>query len=298
MTYLKINSKYEEYLASHEKGGYLRRAEYEHIGDTLEAGEQVNINHDCCPAGFDSKKRLYIKRTDDGTRTIAYCHHCEQSGSYGSTVYRTSKSKTTNSTARSGVCSTSNRLPSDYTGVEKEWSSAGRSWVYKYGITAGEIREYSIGYSDYYQRMVLPIYRDGKLNGYQLRKLETSEARDKRSEKYLTRAAVRPLFWVSKDLTTTNTLVITEDILSGIKCARFHPTVALLKASVSDGLIEWIAKQSFKKFIIFLDNDNRQVKQNQVILKNRLSLFGIVEIIHMNKDPKECSNAELKALLT
>ena len=40
-------------------------------------GEQRNVNHLNCPAGNDTKERLYIKRTEYGY--VGYCHHCQGS---------------------------------------------------------------------------------------------------------------------------------------------------------------------------------------------------------------------------
>jgi len=41
-----------------------------------------NINHPDCPAGTDTRKRLYITRTEDG-KIIAYCHNCGSKGYVG-----------------------------------------------------------------------------------------------------------------------------------------------------------------------------------------------------------------------
>ena len=46
----------------------------------LGVGEQTNLNHLGCPAGTDIKARLYVKVTEDGRMTLAYCHHCGQRG--------------------------------------------------------------------------------------------------------------------------------------------------------------------------------------------------------------------------
>lgn len=55
----------------------LHHTEYvPYASDTV--GFQVNINHEDCPAGIDTKARLYIKRTDGGI--VAHCHHCGKSG--------------------------------------------------------------------------------------------------------------------------------------------------------------------------------------------------------------------------
>ena len=183
------------------------------------------------------------------------------------------------------------RLPSDFDGVTKNWSSKGRVWVTRYGITEREIKRYSIGYSEWWQRVVLPVYNDGELYGYQLRRLYDGDERPK----YITRANKRNLFWHS--FKTKDTLVIVEDILSGIKCARIQDSLALLTVSISSDIIDWVVKNKYKRFFIFLDNDNRQVKQAQIALKNRLSLLGEVKIIHADRDPKEHSEKELEDLL-
>ena len=272
---------------------YLKKDEFVPQGQHLSAGEQININHVDCPAGHDTKKRLYIKRTDDGTKLIAYCHHCELSGSHGNRSYRTKRAKATASLNGYSTGKSGYRLPSDYEPAPGKWSSKGRSWVTRYGIEDAEISRYSIGYSEYHRRIILPVYNAGVLEGYQLRRIEPDDVKPK----YLTRANVRPLFWRSS-LLSSSKLVICEDILSGIKCARYQDSIALLKASETDEVVHWAITHGYKEFLIFLDDDNRQVKQAQIALKNRLSMFGTVSIIHADKDPKEHSNNELRGLLT
>jgi hypothetical protein len=41
---------------------------------------QINVNHALCSAGQDTKKRLYIRITEDGSRLLAFCHHCNRRG--------------------------------------------------------------------------------------------------------------------------------------------------------------------------------------------------------------------------
>src|SRR5688572_12518334 len=52
------------------------RLEYTHVKEHIpvSVGEQVHVNHDSCPAGTDTKKRLYIRRTNEAI--LAYCHNC------------------------------------------------------------------------------------------------------------------------------------------------------------------------------------------------------------------------------
>jgi hypothetical protein len=63
---------------------------------------------------------------------------------------------------------------------------------------------------------------------------------------------------------------------------------------MSDNELGYIVKAGYNDFIVFLDDDNAQVKKQQVVLKNRLESFGNVCIIHSGGiDPKEMSDKEL-----
>lgn len=82
---------------------YIPFDDFVHYGEDLTSGEQIHVNHDKCPAGLDTKRRLYIKRTEDDRYILAYCHNCSLSGRY-SIKYGAVKSATTKGKAeRDGV---------------------------------------------------------------------------------------------------------------------------------------------------------------------------------------------------
>jgi len=54
----------------------------------------------------------------------------------------------------------------------------------------------------------------------------------------------------------------------------------------------------YEEYVIFLDDDNADVRRQELILKNRLDVFGKARIIHTDKDPKEYTDQELKEILT
>lgn len=58
---------------------YLKEEDYKN--EQLTNGETIRINHSNCPAGTDRRQRLYITKTYDGKRLLAYCHNCGLSGS-------------------------------------------------------------------------------------------------------------------------------------------------------------------------------------------------------------------------
>jgi len=95
----------------------------------------------------------------------------------------------------------------------------------------------------------------------------------------------------------SDTLVIVEDILSAIKLGRHCDTIALLGTSFHDDDLLSIGK--YKRVIIYLDDDNAQVKRMQRKLKRRISyLCDDVQIYHSGGvDPKDLTDAEILEVL-
>ena len=88
-----------------------------------------------------------------------------------------------------------------------------------------------------------------------------------------------------------------EDIISGIRLGRHVSSAALLGTSISDLALNVIVRE-FDNFIIFMDDDNADVRMKQLVLKNRLEMFAPVRVIHTNgRDAKEHSDDELEEIL-
>ena len=282
----------------------IPRRDFEEAGKHLALGEQININHDDCPDGRDTRGRLYVKRKEDGL--VAFCHNCGGSG-FIATRFGHYKAKAKAASCGAGTHRISggysgatgafgDRLPEDFTGATSEWSPRARAWFFRYGLDEGSAYDYGLGYSEREQRVIIPIYRDGEVLGYQTRRVEPNDE----GPKYLTQAYEKPLFWCSNmvELLSSKPLVITEDVLSAIKVSRFCPSVALLTATASKSVIDWLVKTNSSEYIIFLDNDNRTVRKAQLALKNKLEMFAPTRIITADKDPKEHTYGELECLLT
>lgn len=267
--------------------------EHLELGKSLSIGEQVNVNHVGCEAGEDRKKRLYIKKVENGN-VLYYCHHCSQSRTVRNSV---SKARSTGSYHLKSYGSTSSKRPLT-TPIDSEsdtgkWPARARVWLYKYGITDAEIKRHGILYSEKLRRVILPVYNKGELVSYQTRRIWDDDDRPK----YLSYGNKDSVFHVEHR--DDGRLCIVEDILSSIKAGRYINTLALRKSSMSDNELRWIVEKGYNSFIIFLDDDNAQVKKQQLVLKNRLEVFGKVSIIHSGgSDPKEYSDEELKSWLT
>lgn len=282
---------------------YIPFDDFVPYGEELDNGEQIHINHETCTAGEDTRRRLYIKRTEDGRNILAYCHNCSLSGCY-SVKYAAARSATAKDMVLRESDSVPFRgtLPKGFNPNYKSWNSEQRAWLTRYGITEDEQKQYMLGVDTNTGKVILPVFRGGKLLGYQARYLGD----DKDVPKYVTKTSCKPMYWYSGDYakgtlqsSLDRCLCLTEDVLSGIKCARFVPTMALLTAFMGNEQVAFALRNNFDKFIIFLDDDNRNVKLNQVKIKAKLEQIGDVKLITgVGKDPKACSNSELKRLLT
>jgi len=294
---------------------YIPFEDFVPYSEDLLRGEQIHINHDNCTAGADTKRRLYIKRTEDGTNILAYCHNCSLHGRYVQDFGRAIAARSRN-TGNANSCNafdyesgrgkhgeTDKRAttPRNSEYDIRKWRREHRLWLQKYGIiTPKETDLYKICANEDLNGVILPVYRDKLLLGYQLR---TFDGGDK--PKYITRRVDNnALWWYSGDYllqSSPSDIVIVEDMLSGIKCARYSATVALLGANIGDDLLAFLLQKAIDKtrFTIFLDDDNRQIRMNQLKIKVKLEQCGYETriITGMGKDPKECSDEELRRLL-
>ena len=254
----------------------------------LAEGEQVHINHEECEAGIDTKRRLYIKRKNDGL--LFYCHHCCKSGSYSEAKFRSLEAIKGN-TKHASSSSATLSLPADYEASITSWPTRARAWVYRYGITDEEITKYGIGYSARERRVILPSWEDGVLLGYQTRKIFDEDT----GPKYTTYHHKKNFVW--KDLTNTNgVLVICEDVLSAIKLRRYYSSMALLSTHLHKCNYHYLFK--YEQILIYLDNNNPEVKLKALSMKKELEMYlPSVSIINIERDPKQLSNEELRNLV-
>lgn len=257
--------------------------------------EQIKINHANCPAGEDTKQRLYIKRIENNG-ILAYCHHCGKRGVAFSNATPTNYASSNSNRAKQakhGAHSRACKMPYDATTDTSKWHPAARAWIRKYGITDKEISEHGIFYSNYKGRVGLPTWDKSGIAHISYRKIHKTDL----GPKYLTEGCSSAAIISSQRLAgslSPTTIIIVEDLLSAIKCARVCNAVALNGVHLSDKLLSNIVKE-YNKIVIFLDDDCRQVKLNEIAIKNRIEQFGKdVTIVHSIKQPKELTEDEIR----
>lgn len=260
----------------------------------MECDEQAWLHH--CKEGKGNAK-LCITRTVRGH--IYHCFHCGESGGVleGSStdhpIIKRVKHSTSGPTKdRRGDWT----IPKDSTSTYGSISPEGRLWLDKY-ITPAEVTKHGIQYSVSLDRILLPVWNDERLCGYQSRRLSPSDPRPK----YLTYVNDRDRMWYytepDSSVATSNVVVIVEDMLSAIVCSRYVSALALFGTSIKDSALQYIIDKH-NKFLIFLDDDNAQVRAAQRKLQRRLDTFSeCVTIRGIGCDPKDCDDATLKGLL-
>lgn len=269
---------------------YLRTEEYMPYAPD-DVGDRVRVNHDSDDCSGDSNS-MTIERKHDGV--YAKCFRC---GKYG--VSREAKPRhffaTKEAERIDHDSSGAIRLPYDSERVVREWPSKARVWVARARITDEEVERYGLAYSARLGRVVLPIYSDGDMVGYQARKIYDDDP----GPKYYTRTKHPDrMVFISSNPSHSDTIVLCEDVLSAIRVGRFVSSGAILGTSTSDYALG-VLTEGRKYGIIYLDYDNRIVINNTIKLKNKLELLlDRVSLISNSIDPKQLSDKDLESLLS
>lgn len=182
-------------------------------------------------------------------------------------------------------------LPKDYTHVIPPHAAV---WFMQYGISPELASRHGIGWSDQYQRVVLPVYDredKSKLIAVQMRAVEPD-----RKPKYLNpggAAIRRALFWVEHPVIDGSATIVVEDILSAIKLGRKYPTVSTLGTTMTDERAVEIAKQT-SAAVLWLDND-RAGHKGMREAHRQLAFQGVrCWKVLSERDPKTYSQQEIE----
>ena len=248
-------------------------------------GQQIHVNHDGCLAGIDTKRRLYIKRTDRGL--VAYCHHCNESGYASDGLSQERLSTWVNKKSTATAAPIKPRL--------SKLSTEGEVWLKtNYCNTADENFN---GIEGERHKVALTLYNpEQQPIGWQVRNLK---AQPKYITYYTDNSTKGDASWFYKG---NKTLVITEDYLSAYRVHKNTglSSVALLRTNLSDRTLAQIYELEIDTIFIWLDPDEAGMEGTTKLYKKlthylpnniTVALFGI------DKEPKECTPAELMSIL-
>ena len=146
--------------------------------DELSENETIRINHDGCPAGTDTRRRLYI--TKKPQVILGYCHNCQQSAAryiaakdrFKPYHGRVSKEKTETDKVFAYPCTEK---------IDSHSPAEVTIWRQKNGLSIEECANYGIKYVADQHAILTPIRTMKRnfvaLNGYQLRPLTNEGAK-------------------------------------------------------------------------------------------------------------------------
>ena len=267
----------------------------------LQPGEQTKMNHGDCPAGVDTKQRLFVKR--ERGKLMAYCHNC---GTHGTLSLKDSRIR------RGGenllIENEKLHLPPDITFEPTEQPVEHIAWLHQYGIGRTLQLDYKIGWSNAFGRTILPVFGDGELLAYQRRRV----LRHDMGEKYLTTRLKNIKHPVFKSYPQPDAnfgppfrpLVLVEDILSAIKVGMEFDSWALLGTYMPNTVVDEVVAAGYTDVVVWLDDDNKQVKRTQKSIRRRLSPYVDVYVMRRSDmgvrpedkfDPKIFSPSEIRA---
>lgn len=258
---------------------------------SLPAGRSTKI--ECCA----SDKSLMVSNEARGYR--AYCFRCGPAGFVAHGDFSIDQLKR----RRAELDWQQNRvvsLPKDFT---TDIPPSEAVWLYKAGVSSAIAKHYGFGYSPLMRRVILPIYKQGVLQGYTAR--STINERPKYIEKVVEPSSTVfvsdpsiALPWSDDGLPgTIPDVLLCEDILSAVRVGRHvRLSIALLGTSATP---QQLPVSDIRGPVgIWLDSDKAGTKGAKVIQRS-LSLQGYeTKLIRSAKDPKYYSNREIRRLLS
>lgn len=254
----------------------------------LSDGESKRIDHEGCPAGHDSKKRLWVCRQNG--RVFWKCHHC---GEKGSLAVQNNRTQVLNR-LRPPESQDPNKieLPYDFDFNFLHWPPEARAWVLKYGIEKPQ----TWGWSESQGRVIIPVWEEG-LKGYQARKVLPEDL----GPKYLTRGR-NLLYRVScgggrEIVKEMDVACLVEDALSAEKVGRICDSYAMLGTSRFSHADALQFASRYARLIVWFDDDGWLPRKASTQLAARLALLVPTKVVRTGKDPKEHSLTEIMEIV-
>jgi hypothetical protein len=276
----------------------------------MNPGEQANIVH--CKPG---KSKLYIKRLEDNTGWVAFCHHC--GGSSHHFDNKGIKGVFTGSVTEQSLENKDFGTRSLHIGDVSINESASMMCGRYYDLTAKQafndsmhshikgnitIDNQATGARVDNSKIVTPVgsYNSIDGHGYSIRYSYAGWT----GPKYITRQ-VEHNSYINMSTPGIHTgrdgpmLVLTEDFWSAMAVRHagdynFH-SMYLGGTSIHPRQLQSIASWGFNKVLVWLDNDNPQVVANSMKIRQKLEAIGMIALsISVVEEPKDLYNIVIR----
>ena len=237
----------------------LSRSVFDGLEGQLEVNKQTAVNHVNCPAGKDTRQRLYIKRIG-ASAFIGHCFNCGQSGY-----------KFSNKTHRADDL-IGHRLKKEHFDQVRKIKSIiltddfplhVQEYLLKYHVTPEEaLKELGYRYVQSIDGLYMPLYQDVSFSASSPSRFQIREMGDKRA-RYTTHGkcdAGLMFGLVSSRPSLARGLVIVEDQISAYRVYRDSgvkttDALALLGTNLPTPALGCIKLRGPSKILVWLDND-------------------------------------------
>lgn len=273
----------------------LRKDEYmpfapEHVGI-------VRANHQSDYCVGDSLSMI-VERKDDGS-VAAHCFRCGSGGySFPRLHYRDANQVREGASARRartegllvvGGLSVDADASSDY----ERFPAGARTWLSRAGLTKEKVNREDFLWSEDSHTLYIPVRQLDNLVGYVLRQFEGEN-------RYRTLALDKSNFfgyYRSAIDKPSSTVVIVEDVLSGLRVSQICDTIVALGTNLMPAAVSTILRHKYENAVIFLDADNGVVRSEARRMAKKLPFLN-VRHVEVGRDPKYHSDEQLRTLIT
>lgn len=247
----------------------------------LPPGGTRRFNHTGCATSAHSTS-LAVTRTDTGL--VVFCHKCNGTGGSGG-VYR--RDDTAPKVGKASY------KKSDWEYRYSEWPIAVKVWLNRCKVDNEIYERMGVRYDRANERLQFPIYGDEAAPGTVTGRINRNFAENAGS-KYI---STGQRWWLR--CTDSQYVVVAEDWLSATQatCAGLCSVLLGGTRLSSDCLSALLESCEGKTIVIYLDNDNPDVRRLQRVLYNTLAMYFEVVVIRETRDPKELTYEELQMVV-
>jgi len=248
---------------------------WQHYCPKVPEGKKSYFDHDC-----GGGRTLIVSNDDAGYS--AYCFRCVDSGfmkhpelSLPEKLARLSRLAEADAAVKANSFEVV--LPSGLNMNASSWPRYAALWLYKVGLGSVEIQRLGIGYSEEMDRVVIPVYSNGKLVYWQARGF--TSGRPKYINPDVDKSKVLPMYGAG------DFVVLTEDLLSAIKVGNVAQTLCLMGTSLQDHHLAHLLLLR-KPVAVWLDADKAGLNAKAKLMR-RLTAVGLHCVyIVTERDPK------------
>lgn len=250
------------------------------------------VNHDNCTAGIDTRRRLYVTRKEDNS-VVAYCHNCGFSGFSRSTRrHRVVRIPRPPEEVKEKIA-----MPKGIITDTKRWPPEMKDYLKKCHVNLTTAGDYGICYDAQDKRMIIPKLYEGELVMFQSRRLF-----DDGTPKYLTykeeHGYLHEPMQLRRSVVASNTCIITEDVISAIRCAELGFTAVPLMGTNLPVDVVLTLRREYATIVVWLDNDGVGVNRIRDEIVRILAVTGLTVVtVSMYKDPKYINKKDLNEIL-